>query len=96
MFTGKLSCVGLRLALGSQDDPVAEKEKYGANDVKPGITGWAQINGRDEPEIPVKAKLDGENQLYVYKKQYFEQLDGKNCRYVRQGIMQCWRLRICV
>ena len=39
---------------------VAERDKYGANDVKPGLTGWAQINGRDELEIPVKAKLDGE------------------------------------
>ena len=60
VFTGKISCVGPRPALWSQDDLVAEREKYGANDVKPGITGWAQINGRDELEIPVKAKLDGE------------------------------------
>lgn len=43
---------------------IAERDKYGANDVKPGLTGWAQINGRDELEIPVKAKLDGE---YVEK-----------------------------
>jgi len=60
VFLGKLSVVGPRPALWSQDDLVAEREKYGANDVKPGITGWAQINGRDELEIPVKAKLDGE------------------------------------
>ena len=60
VFIGKLSCVGPRPALWSQDDLVAEREKYGANDVKPGITGWAQINGRDELEIPVKAKFDGE------------------------------------
>ena len=60
VFTGKISCVGPRPALWSQDDLIAEREKYGANDVKPGITGWAQINGRDELEIPVKAKLDGE------------------------------------
>lgn len=60
VFTGKLSIVGPRPALWSQDDLVAEREKYGANDMKPGITGWAQINGRDELEIPVKAKLDGE------------------------------------
>lgn len=60
VFTGKLSCIGPRPALWSQDDLVAEREKYGANDVKPGITGWAQINGRDELEIPVKAKFDGE------------------------------------
>ena len=60
VFTGKLSLIGPRPALWSQDDLIAEREKYGANDVKPGITGWAQINGRDELEIPVKAKLDGE------------------------------------
>lgn len=60
VFLGQLSVVGPRPALWSQDDLVAEREKYGANDVKPGITGWAQINGRDELEIPVKAKLDGE------------------------------------
>lgn len=60
VLTSQLSFVGPRPALWSQDDLVAEREKYGANDVKPGITGWAQINGRDELEIPVKAKLDGE------------------------------------
>ena len=60
VFTGKLSLVGPRPALWSQDDLIAEREKYGANDVKPGITGWAQINGRDELEIPVKARFDGE------------------------------------
>ena len=60
VFTGKLSLIGPRPALWSQDELIAEREKYGANDVKPGITGWAQINGRDELEIPVKAKLDGE------------------------------------
>lgn len=60
VFTSKLSAIGPRPALWSQDDLVAEREKYGANDIKPGITGWAQINGRDELEIPIKAKLDGE------------------------------------
>ncbi len=60
VFTGKISCVGPRPALWNQTDLWEEREKYGANDVKPGITGWAQINGRDELEIPVKAKLDGE------------------------------------
>lgn len=60
VFLGQLSVVGPRPALWSQDDLVAEREKYGANDIKPGITGWAQINGRDELEIPVKASLDGE------------------------------------
>lgn len=60
VFTGKLSCVGPRPALWNQQDLWEEREKYGANDVKPGITGWAQINGRDELEIPAKAKFDGE------------------------------------
>ena len=60
VFTGKLSCVGPRPALWSQYDLIAERDKYGANDIKPGITGWAQINGRDELDIPTKAKLDGE------------------------------------
>lgn len=60
VFTSKLSVIGPRPALWSQEDLIAEREKYGANDIKPGITGWAQINGRDELEIDVKAKLDGE------------------------------------
>lgn len=60
IFVGKMSIIGPRPALWNQDDLVAEREKYGANDVRPGLTGWAQINGRDELEIPVKAKLDGE------------------------------------
>ena len=60
IFIGKMSIIGPRPALWNQDDLVEERDKYGANDVKPGLTGWAQINGRDELEIPVKAKLDGE------------------------------------
>lgn len=60
VFTGKLSFVGPRPALWNQTELWQEREKYGANDVLPGITGWAQINGRDELEIPVKAKFDGE------------------------------------
>jgi O-antigen biosynthesis protein WbqP len=60
IFTSKLSIVGPRPALWSQDDLIAEREKYGANDIKPGLTGWAQINGRDELEIDCKARLDGE------------------------------------
>ena len=64
IFKGDMSIVGPRPALWNQDDLVAERDKYGANDVTPGLTGWAQINGRDEHEIPVKAKLDGE---YVKK-----------------------------
>lgn len=60
VFTGKLSIVGPRPALWSQYDLIEEREKYGANDITPGITGWAQINGRDELEIDVKARFDGE------------------------------------
>ena len=64
ILKGDMSFVGPRPALWNQDDLVAERDKYGANDVIPGLTGWAQINGRDELEIPVKAALDGE---YVKK-----------------------------
>ena len=64
IFAGQMSIIGPRPALWNQDDLVAERDKYGANDVKPGLTGWAQINGRDELEIPIKAKLDGD---YVAK-----------------------------
>ena len=60
IICGNMSIVGPRPALWNQDDLIAERDKYGANDIKPGLTGWAQINGRDELEIPVKAKLDGD------------------------------------
>jgi len=64
IFVSQMSIIGPRPALWNQDDLVAERDKYGANDIKPGLTGWAQINGRDELEIADKAKLDGE---YVEK-----------------------------
>ena len=64
IFVGQMSVIGPRPALWNQYDLIEERDKYGANDVLPGLTGWAQINGRDELEIPVKAKLDGE---YVQK-----------------------------
>lgn len=57
---GKMSIIGPRPALWNQDDLVAERDKYGANAIKPGLTGWAQINGRDELPIDIKAKFDGE------------------------------------
>lgn len=60
IFIGKMSIIGPRPALWNQYDLLEERDKYGANDIKPGLTGWAQINGRDELEIPIKAKLDGE------------------------------------
>ena len=64
ILKGDMAVVGPRPALWNQDDLIAERDRYGANDVRPGLTGWAQINGRDELEIPVKARLDGE---YVAK-----------------------------
>lgn len=64
ILKGDMAIVGPRPALWNQYDLIAERDKYGANDVRPGLTGWAQINGRDELEIPVKAGLDGE---YVKK-----------------------------
>ena len=60
IFVGQMSIIGPRPALWNQFDLIEERDKYHANDVLPGLTGWAQINGRDELEIPVKAKLDGE------------------------------------
>ena len=60
ILKGDMAIVGPRPALWNQYDLIAERDKYGANDILPGLTGWAQINGRDELEIPVKAKLDGE------------------------------------
>src|SRR5690554_7044125 len=60
IFKGEMSIVGPRPALWNQYDLIDERDKYGANDVPVGLTGWAQINGRDELEIDVKARLDGE------------------------------------
>ena len=60
ILKGDMSIVGPRPALWNQDDLIAERDKYGANNIRPGLTGWAQVNGRDELEIPVKAKFDGE------------------------------------
>lgn len=64
IFIGDMAIVGPRPALWNQDDLVAERDKYGANGVRPGLTGWAQINGRDALEIPDKARYDGD---YVQK-----------------------------
>ena len=64
ILAGQMSIVGPRPALWNQYDLMAEREKYGVHQVRPGLTGWAQINGRDELEIPVKARLDGE---YIQK-----------------------------
>ena len=64
ILAGDMAVIGPRPALWNQYDLIEERDKYGANDVRPGLTGWAQINGRDELEIDVKARLDGE---YVEK-----------------------------
>lgn len=68
IFAGQMSFVGPRPALYNQYDLIEERDKYGANDVRPGLTGWAQINGRDELSIDVKAKYDGE---YVKRLSFF-------------------------
>lgn len=60
ILIGEMSIIGPRPALWNQYDLIEERDKYGANDIRPGLTGWAQINGRDELPIEVKAKLDGE------------------------------------
>jgi O-antigen biosynthesis protein WbqP len=64
ILSGDMAIVGPRPALWNQFDLIAERDKYGANDIRPGLTGWAQINGRDELQIEEKARLDGE---YVQK-----------------------------
>ena len=64
IIAGHMSIIGPRPALWNQDDLIKERDKYGANDIRPGLTGWAQVNGRDELTIRVKAEFDGE---YVRK-----------------------------
>lgn len=68
ILLGQMSIVGPRPALWNQDDLISERDKYGANDIRPGLTGWAQVNGRDELEIPVKAKYDGD---YVNRRSFW-------------------------
>lgn len=68
ILKGDMAIIGPRPALWNQYDLIEERDKYGANDIRPGLTGWAQINGRDELEIPVKAKLDGD---YVQNISFF-------------------------
>lgn len=60
ILVGDMAIVGPRPALWNQEDLIAERDRYRANEVRPGLTGWAQINGRDELEIPIKARFDGE------------------------------------
>ena len=68
IFVGNMSIIGPRPALWNQEDLIAARDAYGANDIRPGLTGWAQINGRDELEIDEKARYDGE---YVQKESFF-------------------------
>lgn len=83
IFTGKMSVIGPRPALWNQEDLIAERDKYGANDVRPGLTGWAQINGRDELSIPIKAWFDGE---YVNKMSF-----AFDCKCFLATIRTVWR-----
>lgn len=64
ILKGQMSIIGPRPALWNQEDLIEERDKYNVNSIRPGLTGWAQVNGRDELEIPIKAKFDGE---YVEK-----------------------------
>ena len=68
ILKGEMSIIGPRPALWNQYDLIAERDKYGANDIMPGLTGWAQINGRDELPIDIKAKFDGE---YIERRSLF-------------------------
>ena len=84
IFVGQMSVIGPRPALWNQYDLIIERDKYGANDVPVGLTGWAQINGRDELPIKVKAKLDGE-----YVKQLGLGMDIK-CFFVTiRSVLKC-------
>ena len=65
ILTGKMSIIGPRPALWNQDDLIAERDKYGANNITPGLTGWAQVNGRDKIDIADKARLDGEYAQHI-------------------------------
>lgn len=89
ILTGKMSVIGPRPALWNQEDLLAERDRYGANDVRPGLTGWAQINGRDELPIEVKARYDGEyveRMSFVFDCKCFFGTIGKVLR--RDGVVE--------
>ncbi|MBQ3600293.1 MAG: sugar transferase [Lachnospiraceae bacterium] len=83
ILVGNMSIIGPRPALWNQFDLIEERDKYGANDIMPGLTGWAQINGRDELPIDVKAKLDG---VYVEKMSFLF-----DCRCFLGTIKSVWK-----
>ncbi len=84
IFFSQMSIIGPRPALWNMDDLIAERDKYGANDVKPGLTGWAQINGRDELDIAAKARFDGD---YVKKMSF--QFDCKCFFGTIKAVIKC-------
>ena len=89
IFTGKMSIIGPRPALWNQYDLIAQRDKYGANDVRPGLSGWAQINGRDELPIEVKARYDGEyveNLSFLFDCKCFFGTIGKVLK--REGVVE--------
>lgn len=89
ILTSKMSIIGPRPALWNQEDLLVERDKYGANDIKPGLTGWAQINGRDELPIEVKACYDGEyvkNISFLFDCKCFFNTIGKILR--RDGVIE--------
>lgn len=88
ILKGNMSIIGPRPALWNQYDLINERDQYGANDIMPGLTGWAQVNGRDELAIHVKAKLDGEYvekmklsfDIEIFLKTIFSVLHGKGVK----------------
>ena len=89
IWSGKMSFIGPRPALWNQYDLITERERYGANDVRPGLSGWAQINGRDELPIEVKARYDGEyvqRMSFLFDCRCFFATVGKVLR--REGVVE--------
>lgn len=89
ILLGQMSVIGPRPALWNQEDLISERDRYGANDIRPGLTGWAQINGRDELPIEVKARYDGEyveRMSFVFDCRCFFGTIGKVLR--REGVVE--------
>ena len=89
ILCGTMACIGPRPALWNQYDLIAERDKYGANDILPGLTGWAQINGRDELPIEVKARLDGEYVQSMSFRMDVKCFFGTVCKVLsREGVLE--------